>query len=1817
MFFDEFTASQLLDLSIQTSSRGNMAGVVAMAAVIEDFEDQPCKKLRKDGDIPSVRTITNYFMPKQAEKPFSPPRSNNIMDYFKKPAQEIKSCAPIATKPPEQVISEISRNLKRRQGQKRNRKIKDHKKSQKEDAEDVLLFDDTIETTAKECEDAAHGCLDEEDSSRKTTTEVDPKDLVLKSSVQSSEHNQKGGKDSVSELSGLKSNRKVKNNSEEDKEIDGDAKEASQELAGNDEKTAEPLNEGSASNTQNYASIGPVQVSPRTLTIQAEVHPISPEHHKSFKDSNELKVAAIFSKNKKSLSKDDKRLSNPLPAAKSDVLPDLKRKSNVVLLEEDLELDVVESSSCPKSTKEERMQFMNAFKQPSLEGFKSKTNKAQSKMNQVQDKVPEPDASGTGGTGKEHGESVHEKPEVKEALPQETKSRRNGKTKAGKKRQASEGEEGLVTKAADEPGKKSEEGTVRKAANQPKKKKDGKIIKSAEESEKKSDGKTRTVVKESEKSAKARKAAFEPGSSVEGDHSTLQLPEDPLAGMNVETHSVLVETEKPTRGLRRSTRELPQRQSAAVFSCTSQKNSSGKNDNETQKTFSSAKMSTPKAHRAIRGVYRAEMICPPDDEGSPIRMKIRRVFPSSAAKADDFQISSPLSMKEVNAVKKRKQAQKLVQKAKALQKSKKDTKEKESLRRSTRSKESAVNYCEDEDSVVFLEEAESSLATSQEINKKHKKLRSLNDVLASKLAPLFVEKKPKRSSVVISIFDDSSREASENSQDDEQFRAKREFLKSGLPESFRKHLAKTAANREAYTQACASFQAAVHIQQRAPGKCACVLEDNCDCSIWNLKWPTHPFLRCLNAFRSQPSAPSLCAKNYFVCSTVPAKRAINQKIFCRKSTFSEPTQQCLLNDLRVSNPSFPHQRFFTKFLKRHEDHILQASEAAESKVLCSSGGCDTVGRKRKRVDEAETQGKMGKKAKSVQNEDDVILIEDSQQSGDQSGRGRRGRSQRKKQKETAKLSSPGETENTDLIIVDPPAPGKTNRGDEVKEDMLWTDKYQPQHSSEVIGNMESVRRLHSWLKEWKLRADRDEKRKQQEKKQDEDSNDSWLISEGLDDTEDVLCNTLLITGPTGVGKTAAVYACAQELGFKVFEVNSSSQRSGRQILSQLKEATQSHQVDIQGVNAHKPAYFSCYSSSSGSFKPGTSPRKLNSPRRAISSPRKPPQSPRSTAVRKGRLAPTSLANFFKASGRTLGKDVNSQDKNPVTADLKKSTKAKLADSERKSLSTTPAGVKVSAEDQVKRTTTSLILFEEVDVIFDDDSGFLAAIKTFMTTTKRPVILTTSDSSFGDSFDGYFEEIHFKAPSVADVSTYLQLLCMAENMRTDTKDVSNLLEWNNCDIRQSLLQLQFWGCCGGGWQKQSLLASSDAKGKAKPKRDQHSVKIQDAGNDLPECQTVFTESLLGISNMKSENIADFLLRDESSSLECVKSWGLLSEVHRTGNLLYSNMECLLPLPTRLLPKSTQPLQPAPNPESHPEQIPQSIWVESLEEPSDDGSPLKISSRMTRRKKLAEKDVFHSESESEEVFLSLPKPIRDSTQSSDEKTNKSVSKDAPKKPTRIVLSEAERKKSRPVMRCLSSLADFMDHMSFMDSTLNHQPLQSEGSCRPQDIGWAAANVRSGMTDDVRMESVGQMNGVDVEVQAVLGHLSFRKCKTVVSEAWDQVQHLEEDLRRGAEEELTLPVAQYRNAFSFTQSALCNSRVVEKRNEAMKSVLSTRTSGMLGNREAVALDYMPSLRTICRSERLKEQGKIKRRFLHYLDGIHFTLPKSTVDLLASEFP
>ena len=53
---------------------------------------------------------------------------------------------------------------------------------------------------------------------------------------------------------------------------------------------------------------------------------------------------------------------------------------------------------------------------------------------------------------------------------------------------------------------------------------------------------------------------------------------------------------------------------------------------------------------------------------------------------------------------------------------------------------------------------------------------------------------------------------------------------------------------------------------------------------------------------------------------------------------------------------------------------------------------------------------------------------------------------------------------------------------------------------------------------------------------DDDDSDFCSSDDSSDDNfcdDEIVCNTMLLSGPVGSGKTSAVYACAEELGFKV------------------------------------------------------------------------------------------------------------------------------------------------------------------------------------------------------------------------------------------------------------------------------------------------------------------------------------------------------------------------------------------------------------------------------------------------------------------------------------------------------------------------------------------------------------------------------------------------------------------------------------------------------------------------------------------------------------
>lgn len=44
----------------------------------------------------------------------------------------------------------------------------------------------------------------------------------------------------------------------------------------------------------------------------------------------------------------------------------------------------------------------------------------------------------------------------------------------------------------------------------------------------------------------------------------------------------------------------------------------------------------------------------------------------------------------------------------------------------------------------------------------------------------------------------------------------------------------------------------------------------------------------------------------------------------RRENFTEPVRERLLEEISTSNPSFPAQRFFTRFLKRHNEYVQAA-----------------------------------------------------------------------------------------------------------------------------------------------------------------------------------------------------------------------------------------------------------------------------------------------------------------------------------------------------------------------------------------------------------------------------------------------------------------------------------------------------------------------------------------------------------------------------------------------------------------------------------------------------------------------------------------------------------------------------------------------------------------------------------------------------------------------------------------------------------------------------------------------------------------------------
>ena len=245
-------------------------------------------------------------------------------------------------------------------------------------------------------------------------------------------------------------------------------------------------------------------------------------------------------------------------------------------------------------------------------------------------------------------------------------------------------------------------------------------------------------------------------------------------------------------------------------------------------------------------------------------------------------------------------------------------------------------------------------------------------------------------------------------------------------------------------------------------------------------------------------------------------------------------------------------------------------------------------------------------------------------------------------------------------------------------------------------------------------------------------------------------NAVVISGPHGCGKTATVYALAHELDFEVFEINSGSRRSGRDLLDRVGDMTRNHLVHHSN---------------------GTETEEANEDLLQLTESLK-------QDLESGRQA--NMKSFFKPKLET--------GKRPKTKTVTKSNQLK---------------VELPTKKQ-KNQKQSLILLEEVDVLFEEDKQFWMTTLGLILQSKRPIIMTCTDESLLPLDEmALYGIFRFVPAPEALVTDYLLLLAANEGHLLPPDAILALYRCKRRDLRASITELQFFCQMGIGDTKGGL------------------------------------------------------------------------------------------------------------------------------------------------------------------------------------------------------------------------------------------------------------------------------------------------------------------------------------------------------------------------------------------------------------------------------
>ncbi|GAB7339319.1 hypothetical protein MBLNU457_5968t1 [Dothideomycetes sp. NU457] len=243
-------------------------------------------------------------------------------------------------------------------------------------------------------------------------------------------------------------------------------------------------------------------------------------------------------------------------------------------------------------------------------------------------------------------------------------------------------------------------------------------------------------------------------------------------------------------------------------------------------------------------------------------------------------------------------------------------------------------------------------------------------------------------------------------------------------------------------------------------------------------------------------------------------------------------------------------------------------------------------------------------------------------------------------------------------------------------------------------------------------------------------------------------NAIVISGPHGCGKTAMVYAVAKELGFQVFEINSGTRRSGKDVLERVGDMVENHLVSRQNHDA-------------GNVSADEDSTRLS---KALTK-----------DLESGRQG--TMNTFFKPKAKVTPAPLVPKPKKTVdSVQVKALSKTKTAQNQKQ----------------------SLILLEEVDVLFEQDKNFWGTVLELIVNSKRPVVITCTDENVVPLRAMSLHAIlRLSTPGHDVLTDYLLLTAAREGHLLHRDAVSSLLQYKRHDLRACIAELHFWCQMGVG------------------------------------------------------------------------------------------------------------------------------------------------------------------------------------------------------------------------------------------------------------------------------------------------------------------------------------------------------------------------------------------------------------------------------------